>query len=79
MSGKTQTKEEFFQEIKDGILNYYEYIIANPVVNINGDTAILTTDTTLKAKVYGISGSWTLHTITNYKKVDGKWIQCNEN
>lgn len=77
MSGKTQTKEEFFGEIADGTLNYYKYRIENPVVTTHGDTATLTADTTLTARVYGMSGSWTLHTIAHYIRVDGEWIQCN--
>ena len=78
MSGRVQTKEEFFGEIADGTLNYYSYKIENPDVTINGEQAILTADTTLDAKVYGISGSWTLHTKAHFIKVEDKWIQCNE-
>lgn len=77
MSGKTQSKEEFFGEIADGILNYYAYDIKNPKVTVDGDRATLSADTTLTAKVYGISGSWTLHINTNFIKVDDKWLQCN--
>ncbi len=78
MSGRVQTKEEFFGEIADGTLNYYSYKIKNPEVTINGERAMLTADTTLNAKVYGISGSWTLHTKAHFIKVENKWIQCNE-
>ncbi len=77
MSGKKQTKEEFFGEIEDGTLNYYQYEIHDPVVTVNGDTATLTADTTLTAKVYGISGRWTLATEAHFVRIDGEWIQCN--
>ena len=77
MSGKKQTKEEFFGEIADGTLNYYQYEIHNPVVTVNGDTATLTADTTLTAKVYGMSGRWTLATEAHFIRVEGEWIQCN--
>lgn len=77
MSGKKQTKEEFFGEIADGTLNYYQYEIHNPVVTVNGDTATLTADTTLTAKVYGMSGRWTLATEAHFVRVEGEWIQCN--
>ena len=62
MSGKKQTREEFFGEIRNGVLNYYRYQIHSPIVTVNGDTATLTASTTLTAMVYGISGSWTLST-----------------
>ena len=77
MSGKKQTKEEFFGEIEDGTLNYYKYEIHHPVVVIDGDTATLTADTTLTAKVYGMSGRWTLATEAHFVKWGDEWIQCN--
>lgn len=77
MSGRTQTKEEFFQEIKDGILNYYGYTIENPRISIDGNQAVFDADVTLNAKVYGMRGSWTLQTHAIYQKIDGKWIQVN--
>ena len=77
MSGKVQTKEEFFGEIADGTLNYYKYVINNPVVTVNGERAELTADTTLTAKVYGMSGTWTLSTHAYFIKVNNSWIQCN--
>ena len=73
MSGKVQTKEEFFGEIADGTLNYYEYKIDNLTVTINGETATLAADVTLDAKVYGSSGSWTLPMNVKFRKIADKW------
>lgn len=78
MSGKTQTKEEFFGEIEDGTLNYYEYKIDNPKVRIDGNYACLTSTTTLTARVYGFSGSWPLRTEAWFQRIDGAWIYCNK-
>ena len=77
MSGKKQTREEFFGEIRNGVLNYYRYQIRSPIVTVNGDTATLTASTTLTAKVYGISGSWMLPTDAHFIKENNRWIQCN--
>ena len=77
MSGKTQTKEEFFGEIADGTLNYYSYKLNDPVVTVDGDTATLTGSTTLEAKVYGLSGTWTLTTNQKFVKLDGTWKLSN--
>jgi len=77
MSGKTQTREQFFGEIADGTLNYFSYQIHDPHVTIEGDRATLTGSTTLDARVYGMSGSWTLPTNAHFVKQDGHWIQCN--
>ncbi len=78
MSGKIQTKEEFFGEIENGTLNYYAYKIENPQVYFDGSYACLTTTTTLTARVYGFSGSWPLRTEAWFQNIGGEWIYCNK-
>lgn len=75
MSGKTQTKDEYIGEIMDGTLNYYKSIIHNPIITIKEkDKAILKADVTLDAKVYGIKGTWILHSEQTMEKIDGNWF-----
>ncbi len=50
-----------------------QYKLNDPVVTIDGDTATLTGSTTLEAKVYGLSGTWTLTTDQKFVKLDGTW------
>lgn len=74
MSGKTQTKDEYIGEIMDGTLNYYESIINNPIIIIKEkDKALLKADVTLDAKVYGMKGTWTLHSEQTMEKINEKW------
>ncbi|MBE6509017.1 MAG: nuclear transport factor 2 family protein [Methanobrevibacter sp.] len=73
MSGKTQTKEEYVDEIMDGTLNYYESTIDNPSITIKGNKALLKADVTLDAKVYGMKGTWTLHSRQTMEKIGEKW------
>lgn len=77
MSGKKQTREQFFGEIMDGTLNYFRSDIHDPQVTVNNDRANLKASVTLRAKVYGMSGTWTLRTDTNYERISGEWIQVN--
>ncbi len=77
MSGKTQTKEEYFGEIADGTLNYYRYQISGCNIAVNGDTANLKANVTLTAKVYGMSGSWTLPVNAHFEKINNEWIYTN--
>jgi len=77
MSGKTQTKEEFFGEIADGTLNYYAYVIHDPQITVSGDEATMTASVTLTAKVYGASGDWTLPVNAHFTKIDGVWYSHN--
>ena len=74
MSGKTQTKQEYIDEIMDGTLNYYKSTIHCPQIKIIEETkAIFNADVTLDAKVYGIKGTWTLHSQQTMEKVNNKW------
>ena len=73
MSGKTQTKNEFFGEIADGTLNYYKAVIHDSTVSINGDEATMNASVTLTAKVYGSSGEWTLPANAYFKKINNIW------
>ncbi len=77
MSGKKQTREEFFEEIRKGILNYYRSDIHDPKITVEGNRAVLEASVTLKARVYGISGSWTLPVNTHFENINGSWIQIN--
>ena len=74
MSGKTQTKQEYIDEIMDGTLNYYKSTINNPIIIIcEKDKAILEADVTLDAKVYGIKGIWTLHSEQTLERINDEW------
>ena len=74
MSGKTQTKTEYIDEIMDGTLNYYKSIINNPIIMIKEkDKALLKADVTLDAKVYGIKGTWTLHSEQTLERINDEW------
>ena len=77
MSGKTQTKAGYFGEITDGTLNYYRCKIENCTITVSGNTATLSADVTLTAKVYGTSGSWTLPVNAHFERINDEWIYCN--
>ena len=77
MSGKTQTKEEYFGEIADGTLNYQKYKIADCKITVNGDTAPHTANDTVTANVYGISDSWTLPVNAHCEKINNEWSYTN--
>lgn len=73
MSGKKQTQKEFIGEIMDGTLNYFKVGTKDFSISVNGDTTHM--KVTHTAKVYGISGSWTMSGENTYKKWDGIWIR----
>ena len=75
MSGKKQTREEFIGEIMDGTLNYFKVDTKDYSIRVDGDMAQMKVTHTLTAKVYGISGSWTMSGENTYKKRGGIWVR----
>ena len=78
MSGKTQTKEEYFEDIRSGALDYQSYTIENPKVTIEGNKAILKARVTLTANAYGAQGSYPFSITVYFEKVDGEWLYTNK-
>ena len=79
MSGQNQPKEGFIKEVMDGTLNYFKAGIINPEIEIKGNIADMKVDIAFDAKVYGASGSWTLHCKNKFEKVNNKWYFLNWN
>ena len=75
MSGKKQTRKEFIGEIMDGTLNYFKVETKNYSISVDGDTACMKVTHTVTAKVYGMSGSWTLGGENTYKKRNRIWVR----
>lgn len=78
MSGKTQTKEEYFEDIRTGALDYQSYTIENPSVSIDGNKAILKARVTLTANAYGAQGSYPFNVSAYFEKVDKEWLYRNK-
>ena len=48
MSGRQQTREEYFADVEDDSLRYFTIGIDSPVVEVDGDTASVTYTSVLK-------------------------------
>ena len=77
MSGKVQTKEEYFADIKSGRLDYQSYTISKEKSTVDGDDAILTARVVLTANAYGAQGSWPFNVSVHFVKIDGTWYMIN--
>lgn len=77
MSGRQQTREEYFADIADGNLQYFTIGIENPVVNINGSYASVSYTSVLNANAYGARGTYRIDGTHWYEKQDENWIACN--
>ena len=79
MSGQNQPKEGFIKEVVDGTLNYFKARIINPEIEIKGNIANMKVDIAFDALVYGMKGSWTLHSKNKFEKINNKWYFLNWN
>mgnify|MGYP004461336093 FL=1 len=77
MSGRQQTREEYFADIADGNLQYFTIGIENPVVSINGSHASVSYTSVLNANAYGARGTYRIDGTHWYEKQDENWIACN--
>ena len=77
MSGRTQTREEYFADIESKALDYQSYTIENPVVTIDGNKATLKARVTLTANAYGAQGSYPFNVNAHFERIDNKWLYTN--
>ena len=77
MSGKTQSREEYFADIEKGRLNYFTIGIENPAIEVDGDTATITFTSALNANAYGARGTFRMSGTHKYENRSGEWIAVN--
>ena len=77
MSSRQQTREEYFADIENGVLQYFTIRMENPVVNISGDYASVSYTSVLNANAYGARGTYRMNGTHWYEKHGENWIACN--
>lgn len=77
MSGRQQTREEYFADVKSGALRYFTIGIENPVVEVDGDTASVTYTSVLNANAYGARGTYRMAGTHWFERRDGEWLTVN--
>ena len=77
MSGKQQTREEYFADIESGALRYFTIEIDRPTVAVEGDTASISYTSVLNANAYGARGTFRISGTHWFEKRDGEWISVN--
>ena len=78
MSGKRQTREEYFADIADGSLRYFTIGIADPVIKADGKKGSITYTSILNASAYGARGTYRMKGTHDYELQEGGWIAVNK-
>ncbi len=77
MSGRQQTREEYFADVESGNLRYFTIGIDSPAVAVDGDGASITYTSVLNANAYGARGTYRMGGTHWYEKRENGWIQVN--
>ena len=77
MSGRRQTREEYFADVADGSLRYFSIGMEKPIVQLDGDRATVTYTSVLNADAYGARGTFRIQGTHRYERRDGAWIAVN--
>ena len=73
ISGYQQDKAEWLDQIDSGRMSYDAVHEVSAVVEIKGETAVLTAQAMVTATIYGTHGTWPLKSVTRYARRDGTW------
>ena len=77
MSGRQQTRDEYFADVAGGRLRYYTIGIDHPYIQVTGDTARITYTAVLNANAYGARGTFRMGGTHWYEKREGTWLLVN--
>ena len=77
MSGKQQSREEYFADIESGSLRYFTIGIDNPVIEVDGELASITFTSVLNANAYGARGTYRMSGTHWFEMRNGNWISIN--
>ena len=79
ITGQTQTKQEWLDEVGSGSMDYHK--IGQSDVNIqfiNSETADVSFTSVITATIWGSNGTWTLHNTMRLGRINGRWIRVRD-
>ena len=78
MSGKIQTREEYFHDIENGSLRYFTIGIKDPVIKVDSNQGTIEFTSVLNANAYGARGTYNMTGVHHYQKINGQWLSGNK-
>ena len=78
ITGMTQTKREWLEEVASGSMKYHKIEKKNVKVSLNTDGSVNVSFTSvITATIWGSYGTWTLNGTMLLVKRNGKWIRTD--
>ena len=79
ITGQTQTKQEWLDEVASGSMDYHEIEQRDVNINfINSETADVSFTSVITATIWGSYGTWTLHNTMRLARINGRWIRVKD-
>lgn len=77
MSGRKQSREEFFSDIEKVRLKYYTIGIEDPMITVDKEKGTITYNSILNANAYGTRGTFRMKGTHHYELGESGWMQVN--
>ena len=78
ITGMTQTKQEWLEEVAGGSMKYHKIETRNVIINTQGNnSANVSFTSAITATIWGSYGTWTLRGSMKLMKRNGRWIRIN--
>ncbi len=77
MSGRQQTREEYFHDIAVGNLKYFTIGMDGTTVSVQGNQAVVSYTSVLNANAYGARGTFHMKGKHYFRKIQERWVQVN--
>ena len=77
MSGYQQSKQEWLKQIENEEMRYFKIMPQKTTITINGNTAILSCDTKIDARIYGFRNTWSMRVKMYFEKRGEGWYPVN--
>lgn len=77
MSGATQSKQEWLDEIAAETMRYYAMEIQNLTINVENDTATVSYLSIIDARIWGSRGTWRMNSSLTLTRTADGWIWSN--
>ncbi len=74
ITGKVQTRDQWFKEIARGRMEYFGHHEDGVQVSVSANRATVTLRNRLDARVYGFRNTWALASTSTLEKRDGNWV-----
>lgn len=79
ITGQTQTKQEWLDEVGSGSMDYHKIEQSDVNINfINSETANVSFTSVITATIWGSNGTWTLHNTMRLARISGRWIRVRD-